>query len=182
MPYGTLPQIISASLLRKSRVELEKLKRDPHPPFPLSETCLIEKVGRKEFVPTIRAATVTANLATTANTSTRDQKGGDKKRENTSLFVKSQKKRKVSFKSRPPPNKREKHTSSMIMKYMKGVIKENNENDTLYNLVRGGKSNLLVTNIVGEIECRPQRPRATVMMTTKLFGSNNGKDYNPKSC
>ncbi len=73
----------------------------------------------------------------------------------------------------------------MIMKDMKDMINENGNdedggNSTLYNLVRGGKSNLLVTNVVGETEFRPQRPRrATVMMTTP-FENGNGKDYRPK--
>ncbi len=49
---------------------------------------------------------------------------------------------------------------------------------TLYNLVMGGKSNLLVTNSVGVSEYHPRRPqRLTVLMTTKPLG---GKDYVPK--
>jgi hypothetical protein len=52
------------------------------------------------------------------------------------------------------------------------------QNNTLYNLVRGGKSNLLVTNSVGADEYRPKRPqRITVLMTTKPLG---GTDYVPK--
>ncbi len=63
---------------------------------------------------------------------------------------------------------------------MNEMIEENKEDNTLYNLVRGGKSNLLVTKAVGEHEYRPQRPRMTVMMTTKPKGSNNGEDYRPR--
>jgi hypothetical protein len=67
----------------------------------------------------------------------------------------------------------------MILKDMNEMINENEEDDTLYNLVRGGKSNLLVTNVAGEREYRPQRPRMTVMMAAKPE-SNNGIDYRPR--
>ena len=80
------------------------------------------------------------------------------------------------------PARSEKHVASMIMKDMKNLIDEDDYVDdtqkhTLYNLVRGEKSNLLVTNSVGAAEYRPKRPRFTILMVTKPLG---GSDYVPK--
>ena len=92
-------------------------------------------------------------------------KGGGKRNGGTSLILKTQKKRKVTFK--PKPARSEKHMASMIMKDMKNLIEEDDYVDdtqkhTLYNLVRGEKSNLLVTNYVGAAEYRPKRPETSL--------------------
>jgi hypothetical protein len=86
MPSGTLPLNISSNLLRKSRAEVEKPNRHSRFPLPPSETCPIEKGGRKEYVSIIRVEMVTASLETTASTSTRDRKGVARNKE-TPLYL-----------------------------------------------------------------------------------------------